>query len=181
MRVLRWLAKGIGALAVVLVGIGLVARLSDGPIGPFAGGALREGKLVPDSKVDWSVARDIDTIEFQLVDPARSRTVWVVVRDGELYVPCGVPEFRLWKQWPHEALEDGRAVLRIDGKRYPVHAVRVTDPKLLEEVGAAISKKYLDGSASGIGNGWLFRMDPRTGHTPTDASVEPIESEGLPA
>ncbi|NRA01566.1 MAG: hypothetical protein HRU00_03080 [Myxococcales bacterium] len=183
MTVLRSLAKCVGALVVVLIGIALVARLSDGPIGPFAGGTLLGGVLVPDSTVDWSFARDIDTVEFQLLDPARSRTVWILVRDGELYIPCQVPEFRLWKQWPHEALEDGRAVIRVDGKRYPVRAVRVTDPKLLEQVGTVMGEKYLDGSVPETGSVWVFRMDPRTGRDGAEGasrSVEPARARYSP-
>lgn len=165
MKFLRWTARGLGALAVVLIGVGLVARLSDGPIGPFAGGALSAGELVPDSKINWSFARDLDTIEFQLLNPPRSRTVWIVVRRGEMYIPCEFAEFTLWKQWPQEALEDGRAMVRILGKRYPVQAVRVTDPKVLKQVDARLRRKYKGGTTAEPGDAWIFRMDPRTGRT----------------
>ena len=40
MRILRWLGIALVALAAVFVGIGVVARFSDGPIGPFRGGPL---------------------------------------------------------------------------------------------------------------------------------------------
>ena len=165
MRRLRWLGNVLLVALVLAVGIGLAARLSDGPIGPIAGGALHAGPLVPNSNIDWSFAHDIDTVELQLLEPPRSRTVWIAVVNGELYVPCGLPEFRLWKQWPHEALEDGRAVLRVDGKRYPVTAVRVTDPALLEEVVSAIQRKYLGEGAPSLESTWGFRMDPRTGRS----------------
>ena len=173
---------GVCVAAVVLFFI--YARFHDGPIAIVAGGPFTSGEIYSGPEPDWSEMRTRPEVEFQLLEPARSRVTWIAEHDGKPYIVSGYMNTsvgKLWKQWPHEALEDGRAVLRIDGKRYPVRAVRVTDPKLLEEVGAAISKKYLDGSASGIGNGWLFLMDPRTGHTPTDASVEPIKSEGLPA
>jgi hypothetical protein len=30
----------------------------------------------------------------------RSRITWIVVHEGQPYIPCGTPGFSLWKQWP---------------------------------------------------------------------------------
>ena len=65
----------------------------------------------------------------------------VAEHDGALYVPCGYMDSwwgRLWKQWPAEAREDPRAVVRIEGKRYERTLVPVTaaDP----EAGPVLAK-----------------------------------------
>ena len=64
------------ALAVAL--FLFVVRFKDGPLAIIAGGPLTSGKLVPSEGVDFSFAKDIETIELQLLDPPRSRTTWVV-------------------------------------------------------------------------------------------------------
>ena len=163
---LRWigivLAAGVALVVALVAVVAVAARLSDGPIGPFPGGAFGEGPVSAEQEVDWSFAAPIPEIEFQLLEPVRSRVVWVIVHEGELYIPCGFPNFRLWKQWPHEALEDGRALLRIDGTLYLRQAVRVSDPALIETLTSLALEKYkpLEGAADS--EIWYFRMDPRT-------------------
>jgi hypothetical protein len=146
-----------------LVAVGAVARYSDGPIGPFPGGPLRSGAIVADPDVDWSSLMSVREIELQLVDPPRSRTTWLLVREGQAFVPCGFPNLSLWKQWPHQVLRDGRAVVRIDEERYERHAVRVTDPGLHAELSADLTAKY--GTTPGFTptpeSVWFFRLDPR--------------------
>ena len=105
---------GLGALAVS-------ARFSDGPSVVFAGGPLVAGELVTGPEPDWSFARDVGTIELQLLDPPRSRLIWIAEYEGKIYVVSGyMGNFigRLWKKWPAQAERDGRAILRIEGKRY---------------------------------------------------------------
>ena len=159
MRILRWLGIALGvalfALVAVPVGIGVVARFSDGPIGPFPGGQLRTGTLASAPDVEWSFANGplvpafgtvpIAYVELQLVEPPRSRTTGVFVHEGQLYVPCDLGfmwgrfsgrqrwvlhVIYFFKRWHEDALRDGRVVLRIAGKRYERQAVRVTDPEL---------------------------------------------------
>ncbi len=162
MRFLRWLGIGVLVLLGLFVISVIGARFADGPVAIFPGGPFTSGELVTDPDVDFTFAASIDEIEFELLDPPRSRTVWIVVRDGRAYVPCGFLSVPLWKQWPHEALEDGRALLRIDGKLYPVNAVRVTDPAVYAEVTGMVSKKYTGGrGAADPEQVWIFRMDPR--------------------
>ncbi len=191
MRILRWLGIALVALVAVfvavLVGTGVVARFSDGPIGPFPGGPLRTGSLVSEPDVDWSFvdweSRPGRIIELQLVEPPKSRTTGILVYEGQLYVSADlgflwrrVPGpvrgvlfvIFLFKRWHEEALRDGRVVLRIDGKRYERQAVRVTDP----EVFAALSSRVQEGAVrAGLALGeslppdpdaiWFFRMEPR--------------------
>lgn len=162
MRFLRWLAYALVALVLLGVVVGVAARFHDGPIGPFPGGPFASGTLVTESAVDFTPFGDRDTVELQLVTPPRSRTTWLLVRDGVAYVPCGYPNSGGLKQWPHELLRDGRAVLRIDGKRYERQAVQVTDPaefQALLELGKA---KYGHGDFTPE-DLWYFRLEPRPG------------------
>lgn len=163
-RFLRWLRISVVALAAVVVGIGVVARFSDGPIGPFPGGPLHAGTLVSEGQVDWSLATGgaLESpgaeplfIELQLVEPPGSRTTGVMIYDGQLYLPCDrgfvwrrAPAPARWmlslihrfKRWHEDVLLDGRVVLRIGDKRYERHAARVTDPELLTTLRSEIEK-----------------------------------------
>ena len=188
-RVLSYSAIAAAVLAVSLVGTAwVVQRVSDGPIGPLAGGPLRAGALVSDPNVDWSFLGGGGELELQLVDPPRSRTTGSLVYEGRLYVPCDlgflwrrIPSagFRFFgaainrvKRWHEEALRDGRVVLRISGKRYERQAVRVTDPELLAALRSIVeerARKYMSDRGAGRlldapGDPqaiWFFRMDPR--------------------
>ena len=59
--------RGVGMLLLAIVAgaliIGTMARLGDGPIGPFPGGALRKGDLHRGEDPDWAFARELPTIE----------------------------------------------------------------------------------------------------------------------
>jgi hypothetical protein len=164
MKLLRW-AVGIVVGAVVMLGLTafLIARVADGPVSLLAGGPFTSGELVDVAPEDWSFVTDVEEVELQLVEPPRSRITWIVVHGGHAYVPCGFLDVPLWKQWPHEAERDGRALLRLDGRIYPVRAERVTDPVLHAELGKLSAAKY------GFGGGeppdpdqvWFFRLSPR--------------------
>jgi hypothetical protein len=162
-RWLRWLGLGAGALVAVACLVAVAARFSDGPIGAFPGGPLAAGELVREPVSDWSFAKDIGSIELEVNSQSpRSRTVWLAVVDGVLYVPCGFPES---KTWPHQALRDGRVVLRIDGRRYERQALREADPERLRRLGAELARKYGVGDEEAAVAGrdvWFFRMDPRS-------------------
>lgn len=165
---MKSILRGAGyvVLAVVICGaaVAAFARFQDGPLGAIAGGPLTSGEWVETQGLDWSFAADIETIEFQLLSPPRSRTVWVVYHDGSLFIPCGLPNFTLWKQWPHEALADGRAVIRTGGKRYAVNLVKTENPEDLAAVLELVGRKYGstgpdDQDLSNLV--WAFRLLPR--------------------
>ena len=145
MIVVRILSVLIG-LVIFVVGAYLIGmRFADGPNALAAGGPLVTGELVTEEP-DWAFARDVMEIELQLMTPPRSRTVWMAEHEGALYVPCGYMNSwwgRLWKQWPAEAQEDPRAVVRIEGKRYERTLVPVTagDP-VAGPVLAELARKY---------------------------------------
>ncbi len=166
MRIVRWLGIIVVTFIAVIAVLAIAARLSDGPIAILPGGPLELGELVAGPEPDWAFAREIDTVELQLVTPPRSRTTWILEQDGKIYIPCGYMNStlgRLWKQWPIEAEADGRALLRIDGKRYERQLVRVTSPALFDALTKELRRKYRVGVTSRSvesGNLWLFELMP---------------------
>ena len=155
MKVLRWL--GI-ALAIAAASIGLVAwaaRFADGPVGLLPGGPFESGEWVSEELIDWTFAAAIPEIDLQSGSPARSRTTWILVAEGEAYVPCSL-SFPPGKTWHHEALEDPDAVVRIADKRYRRKLVKVDDPPLEQRLIEAVRKKYEPPPSSG--GVWFFRL-----------------------
>jgi hypothetical protein len=169
MRLLLRVVGGVLLAVVALAACVLVgARFSDGPLAIVAGGPFRTGELERGPEPDWSFARDLDTVEFQSLEPARSRTTWILYHDGRIFIPCGYMDTgwgRIWKKWPIEAERDGRAIARIEGKLYERSLVRVREGELLEPVLAELSRKYV-GQAIPVeavtsGSLWIFEMAPR--------------------
>ena len=168
MRILRWVAGAIGVAVISVVALVIGARFGDGPIAIIPGGPLEAGEWVTGAEPDWTFARDIAEMEFQLVEPPRSRTMWLQVHDKKLYVVSGYMNStlgRLWKQWPAQALRDGRALVRIEGKRYERKLVRILDDRpLLEGIAAEVNRKYgaqLRADMAASGDAWFFAMQPR--------------------
>ena len=176
---------GLGVLALVLLLV--AARFADGPIAIVAGGPFRSGELVSGPEPDWAFARDVREVEFQLLDPPRSRTTWILEHAGKVYIPCGYMDTawgRFWKQWPIEAESDGRAILRIGSTLYERQLVRTFDGPLLAPLLAELSRKYLGGSpvpAAAITSGslWLFELAPR--QLARAAGTAPAVAPALPA
>ncbi len=150
-----------------LSALAISALASDGPSVVFSGGPLVAGELVTGPEPDWSFARDVRIIELQLLDPPRSRILWIVEHEGKIYVVSGyMGSFigRIWKKWPAQAVEDGRAILRIDGKRYERQLVRIIRGDVVAGVAAEFSRKYRAGmtpAAIESENTWLFELAPR--------------------
>jgi hypothetical protein len=161
MVIVRWLVRIVLLVVVLIAVVFVAARLHDGPLGPIPGGPLVRGELVAAPVGDWSFA-DVPEIELQLATQSRSRTTWIIVRDGKAYVPAatGYPP---GKTWHRAALADGRAVLRIAGKRYPVTLTKVDDAAVVDAVRAVASKKY---PVRPGGEVWLFAIASR----PPDAT-----------
>lgn len=150
--VLRWLVRLVIVLVLGVAALAIIARFLDGPVGPLPGGPLRAGVLVVEPVADWSFAADEQEVELQLDAQSTSRTTWILVKDGRAYVPAAT-EFPPGKTWHRAALEDGRATLRIAGKRYPVTLVRVEDEQLGAAVRAVAEAKYPERPE---GEAWLF-------------------------
>ena len=159
-------------IPVVAIGtLAVVSGSADGPSAFFGGGPLVAGELVTGPEPDWSFVRDIRTIELQLLDPPRSRVVWIADYDGKPYVVSGYMSStvgQLWKRWPAQAERDGRAVIRIEGKRYERTLVRIrSETDVVEGVSAELGRKYGSGDAAAIESGarWLFELAPRDSGT----------------
>lgn len=169
MRMLLKIIVGLLLLAIVaVVAVFTVARFHDGPIEIISGGAFTSGELYVGEEPDWSFVKDTQTVEFQLLDPVRSRTTWIMEHDGRIFIPSGYMNSftgKLWKHWPIEAEKDGRILLRVDGKLYERQLKRVMQGDFLEPVLAEISRKYLGDAipveAVSSGSLWLFELEPR--------------------
>lgn len=163
MRLLRWLGILVVLLAVGIAALFVGARFADGPIAIVPGGPLKSGELVADGNVDWSFAAEEAEIELQLASGNTSRTVWIVVHDKQAYIPCSL-DFPPLKNWHKKALEDGRAIVRVKGKRYERTLAKIDDERLGEALGQIIARKYNVGEGSPVGDStraWFFRLERR--------------------
>jgi hypothetical protein len=162
MTALRWLLRIAAVVVALFALVFFAARFHDGPLGPIPGGPLAAGDLVAEPVADWSFVKDTGEIELQLDAQPRSRVTWIFYLDGKAYVPCSLG-FPPGKNWHHLAAQDGRATLRIDGKRYPVTMTRLDDAAA-QVIGPAaraeLERKYGDLPASDAGV-WLFEIASR--------------------
>lgn len=167
--VLRILGLVLVVPLISIAGLAIAARFHDGPIALFAGGPFESGELVTGPEPDWSFVHQVREVEFQLLDPPRSRRTWILDHDGKAYIPSGYMTTwwgRIWKRWPHEAVKDPRIVLRIDGKLYERRLVRIEEGPVVEPLLEELSRKYADGrkipmDAVTSGYLWLFELAPR--------------------
>ena len=163
-----WFGKLVAGIVVVILAFFVVTRFTDGPMGIITGGAFSSGEVVSEEP-DWRYVKDYDIVEFQLLDPARSRTTWIVEHDGRIFIPSGYmlsTVGKIWKQWPLQAEKDGRAILRVDAKLYPRQLVRLKDDPVLPAVLAELSRKYANGAQIPVsevsrGSLWIFELVQR--------------------
>lgn len=170
-KVLKFMGIGAGVI-VLLVAIFLFSmRFSDGPMEIFSGGPFTSGELTP-APDDWSFLTDRDTIEFQTMDPARSRTVWLGVHEGRLFLVSGYMNTSyggIWKQWPHYLANDDRVILRIDGKLYEQRLERILEGPEVVPVLNEFARKYFGGGGDGLssddsvrsGDTWMYEVVDR--------------------
>jgi hypothetical protein len=157
-------------LLVVIGGLLVGARFADGPIAIIAGGPFTSGDLVSGPEPDWSFVSDVREVEFQLLDPARSRTTWILDHEGKAYIPCGYMTTwwgQLWKRWPLEAERDPRILLRIGDALYERQLVRVRSGPIVEPLLKELSRKYAGGreiptETVTSGSLWLYELAPRS-------------------
>ena len=165
---MKRLVKSLTRRRTSYLAIFLATRFTDGPMGLVSGGAFSSGVVVSTEPV-WRFIIDYDTVEFQLLEPARSRTTWIVEHEGRIFIPSGYmlsTVGKIWKQWPLHAQKDGRAILRVDGKLYPRQLVRITDGPELPAVLAELSRKYANNmpiSTAEVESGslWIFELVQR--------------------
>ena len=161
------------ALCLLLIPVAAVLtaaakqRFADGPKRLFSGGPLVAGELHKGPEPDWSFVDEIETIELQLVDPPRSRRIWIATYEGKPYLLSSFMRStvgRLWKRWPVQAERNGRAVIRIDGKRYERELIRIKSGDALDGITAAIRMKYghqVTRASVEAGDDWVFEAAPR--------------------
>ena len=166
--VLKFLGGLVSLIVVVMLGVFITSRFSDGPMAMVSGGPFTSGEMVQEEP-DWGFVKDYVTVEFQLADPARSRTTWIVEHDNRIFIPCGYMDTtwgRIWKQWPVQAETDGRAILRVDGKLYQRQLVRIKNDPAMPAILAELGRKYVgegfaDQALVDRDSLWVFEMAPR--------------------
>ena len=156
----------LGTIALSVALFFVAMRFHDGPIENITGGAFTSGELVDGAEPDWSFIKDRQTFEFQIMDPATSRTVWFAIHENKIYVGSGYMKTtlgKIWKQWPHYVESDNRALLRVDGKIYPRQLIRLSPEQAKDEVAAEFIRKYnapLNAAAVASGDVWLYELAP---------------------
>ena len=172
---LKKIAKWFGillTLCLLAIGLGYTAlRWHDGPVEFWPwftisiGGPFRSGELTA-SPASWDFIKQREVIEFQTLTPSTSRTVWVSVVDGRLFIVSGYMSStlgRLWKQWPVYMEADNRVLLRIDNKLYEQRLQRIEQRPEIVPVMTEISRKYGNGdpgSEAAVSGGfvWMFEV-----------------------
>ena len=164
-----------GALALAITVFLFGMRFADGPWIVVSGGPFTTGTVVSEEP-DWSFVKDRQEVEFQLLEPESSRITWIVEHNGRIFIPSGYMTTwwgKIWKQWPIHALEDGRAILRVDGKLYPRQLVRIEDDPDMPYILSELARKYPLGPQDrefsfeeaypivSSGYLWIFELTPR--------------------
>lgn len=160
MTLVRWLIRILAGLVALIALLFFGARFHDGPLGPIPGGPLASGELVSEPVSDWSFAADVQEVEMQLDSQRRSRTVWILVHEGQAYVPCSLG-YPPGKSWYRQAALDGRATLRIQGRRHPVVLTKTDDPALAEALRQEVQRKYKH-LPPGESEVWIFQVASRS-------------------
>ena len=109
-------------------------------------------------------------MEIQTYNPNTSRTLWVPVVDGKLYIVSGYMNStigRLWKQWPTYIEQDNRILIRVDDNIYEQRLNRITEGPIAAAVMSEVARKYFGAPAevnpaAGVaitsGSVWLFEV-----------------------
>jgi hypothetical protein len=143
-----------GATAVAGLGFSslvFVARLGDGPMGPFPGGVL-SGRRVDGVELDWRAAAARETVEVQVgVDDPRSVLACLLEFRGEPYLSVTLVPLKGWHQ---EAIAAGTVILRIDGVLYERGVRPVTDRATRAALKSIAFEKY---RSYEFGDGWAGR------------------------
>lgn len=149
-KVLKWIGTLLGSI-VILAGIFYVfMRLQDGPV-EFVpgftisiGGPFRSGELAA-SPDDWTFLKEREEIEMETLNLGTSKTIWVSVVDGRMFVASGRRQTwygQLWKQWPKRLEEDDRIILRVDDRLYEQRLVPITEGEIILPVLRESWRKY---------------------------------------
>ncbi len=144
MKFLQGLAIAVVCVVVAVAVFLFAMRFADGPMAIVPGGAFSSGEPAPVPE-DWSFLAERMEVEFQTMEPATSRTVWVGVHDRRLFLISGYMSSwygGIWKQWPHYLGDNANIVLRVDGKLYDLRLERVMDGPDVIPVLSEFGRKY---------------------------------------
>jgi len=117
-------------------------------------------EIVRSAEVDWSFAVDLPLASLQTSSPPRSRAVWLLVHEGQLFVPTGIAR---GNTWPRQLADDPVVLLRVMDRLYLRHATWVTDNAELATLREATRSKYGTAPRSDDAGSGFFRMDPVPG------------------
>ena len=167
-RFLKWFGIIVGVLVLAIALLLFGMRFHDGPLEILSGGPFMTGELAT-APADWSFLTERSTLEFQTMDPAQSRTVWLAVHDRRLFLVSGYMTTgygAIWKQWPHYIENDDRIILRIDGKLYQQRLQRILSGADVVPVLSEFSRKYGAGDAASdaavsSGYTWMYEVVSR--------------------
>ena len=158
MRILKWLASGLGVAVVVL---GFLYALRTDPVFMVSGKRL-SGEELP-APADWSVCNEHTTIAVETrPDDPHSVTTICFVHRGDLIVPA---QDGAEKRWPAFVIADPRVRLKFGDAVYPGRAERISEIPWKEML-PSIAAKYPQVSAQfdpddppeGV---WMFRVRAR--------------------
>lgn len=181
-RWIKYTAIGLLSLAVAVTGTILIAqRVSDGPMGPLQGGAFKTGLPATMPADNWQtlLGGPDGNLDFELLGFGTSRTTGALVHEGELYIPCDLgymwgrtsgaariilKTIYIFKTWHHDAVEDGRARVKIQERLYDGSLRKVANSNLAGELRALLDARYLDELGPPPTDGprdiWFFRFVP---------------------
>ena len=167
-RFLKWFGIIVGVLVLAIALLLFGMRFHDGPLEILSGGPFKTGELAT-APADWSFLTERSTLEFQTMDPAQSRTVWLAVHDRRLFLVSGYMTTgygAIWKQWPHYIENADRIILRIDGKLYQQRLQRILSGADVVPVLSEFSRKYGAGDAASdaavsSGYTWMYEVVSR--------------------
>jgi len=155
-------------VSTTLLGFGVVkyaARSSNGLLEVISGGPFQTRHLV-ESNTIWSLVNQHMTIEMQTMSPSTSRTMCVVIVDNRVFVVTSYMKSRvtrLSKKWPQGIKDDTRALIRIDGKIFPMQLSRIQKDDAINAVLLPFNQKYNRRTKAADlekGASWLFELRP---------------------
>ena len=174
-KALKWVGIVLGTVIVTMLLFFGYMRLHDGPVEFYpgftisTGGPFRSGSLAP-SPDDWTFLKDRAEVEMETLNLGTSKTIWVMVVDGRMFIGSGRRLTwigQLWKQWPQRIDEDDRIILRVDDTLYEQRLLPVTEGPDILPVLKESWRKYGRGkpptSDAAVTEElmWLFEVVPR--------------------
>tara|TARA_B110000444_G_scaffold233531_1_gene243127 strand:+ start:221 stop:751 length:531 start_codon:yes stop_codon:yes gene_type:complete len=174
-KILKWSGITIGTILVAMLLFFAYMRLHDGPVEFYpgftisTGGPFLSGELAP-SPDDWTFLKEREEIEMETLNLGTTKTIWVTVVNGRMFVASGRRQTWIgqqWKQWPQRVNEDDRIILRVDDILYEQRLRPITEGPDILPVLTESWRKYGRGSRPTSDAAvtqeliWLFEIVPR--------------------